>query len=121
MLLAVLLNTIVLAMDRYNIPEDEASILSQMNDAFTIIFILEMILKQIAVGLKKYFNDKLNYLDCLVVIISIIDSMLTLSGSTGKSRFSAFKTIRIFRTFRVLRVARLLRTLRSMQMIIGVM
>jgi len=72
-------------------------------------------MKLISLGPKKYLNDKLNYLDGAVVILSIIEIILNSSGmSSGRKRLSAFKTVRIFRTFRVLRVARLLRNLRSM-------
>lgn len=67
-----------------------------------------MSLKIIGLGPIKYFKDKMNYLDCAVVLLSIVE-MSFLSGSN--SGLSAFRSIRIFRTFRVLRVARLLRSM----------
>jgi hypothetical protein len=59
----------------------------------------------------------MNYIDALVVILSIIE-LLFLGGSN--TSISAFRTIRIFRTFRVLRVARLFRYLKSMAKIIRI-
>ena len=121
MLLSVLINTIVLAADRYNISESEEATLITINNIFSGLFIAEMSIKLFSNGVRKYLSDKLNYLDGIVVILSIVEIILNQSGnSSGTQKLSAFKTVRIFRTFRVLRVARLLRSLRSMQVIIGV-
>jgi len=118
MTFCVLLNTVILALDRYGISETTESILSTFNTVFTYIFIVEMGLKLLGVGVVKYLKDRMNYLDGAVVILSIIE-MAFLSGGAGA--ISAFRTVRIFRTFRVLRVARLLRAMQSMQVIIGVL
>ena len=93
-----------------------------MNTSFTIVFIIEMFSKIIAIGPKRYLADRMNYLDGAVVILSIVELAINMSGSggSGSSSLSAFRTVRIFRTFRVLRVTRLLRMLHSMQVIIGV-
>eukprot|EP00347_Sterkiella_histriomuscorum_P003601 403363663 len=121
MLLSVLINTIVLSADRYNISQDEEATLITINNFFSALFIAEMCIKLFSNGVRKYLSDKLNYLDGIVVILSIVEIILNQSGnSSGTQKLSAFKTVRIFRTFRVLRVARLLRSLRSMQVIIGV-
>ena len=90
-----------------------------MNNAFTYIFISEMGIKILAVGMKKYLSDKMNYLDGAVVLLSIVELVMN-AGGNKKTSLSAFRTVRIFRTFRVLRVARLLRTMHSMQVIMGV-
>jgi len=37
------------------------------------LFLVEMIVKQIGLGLKGYFVDRFNQFDCLIVIISTID------------------------------------------------
>lgn len=92
-----------------------------MNTTFTFVFIIEMFLKIISIGPKRYLADKMNYLDGAVVILSIVELAINMSGSgNGRNSLSAFRTVRIFRTFRVIRVARLLRMLHSMQVIIGV-
>mmetsp|Transcript_17670 Transcript_17670/g.12719 ORF Transcript_17670/g.12719 Transcript_17670/m.12719 type:complete len:155 (-) Transcript_17670:740-1204(-) len=116
MTFAVLLNTIALAMDRYGMPESEAKFLELINELFTWIFIVEMSMKLLAIGISKYCAERMNLIDGVVVLLSIVE----MSISSGGTSLSAFRTIRIFRTFRVLRVARLLRALHSMQVIIGV-
>ena len=108
MTLSVFINTVALALDKYGIdPTDQAN-LSIMNDIFTWIFICELSFKIIGLGPIKYFKDKMNYLDCMVVMLSIVE--MTISSNSG-TNLSAFRSIRIFRTFRVLRVARLLRSM----------
>lgn len=118
MTLAVLVNTVVLAMDRYGIPPEEEQLYVIMNNYFTWIFIFELVTKVAAIGIKNYMADTMNYLDGGVVLLSVIE--LAFMGDSEGASLSAFRTVRIFRTFRVLRVARLLRALKSMQMIMGV-
>mmetsp|Transcript_17433 Transcript_17433/g.12445 ORF Transcript_17433/g.12445 Transcript_17433/m.12445 type:complete len:94 (-) Transcript_17433:285-566(-) len=80
MTFAVLLNTVILAMDRYEVPEEEKEIVKTLNDVFTWTFIVEMALKLLAIGPKKYLQDSMNYLDGCVVLLSIIEMSL-LSGN----------------------------------------
>jgi len=75
-----------------------------------------MAVKLFALGISKYLNDKMNYLDGSVVLLSIVE----VAFLSGGGALSAFRTVRIFRTFRVLRVARLLRSMKSMMNIINV-
>ena len=83
MTISVLINTIVMAMDRYGIDEKEAKTLDDMNTVFTWIFIVEMACKLTAFGPKKYCGDKMNLLDGAVVILSIIELIITATGGSG--------------------------------------
>lgn len=116
MTLFVGINTIVLALDHHGISAEDESTLSTLNFFFTIIFIIEMSLKLIGLGPINYLKDKLNYLDGMVVLLSIFE----LAFLSGGGAFSAFRAVRIMRTFRVLRVARLLKSMQSMQTIMDV-
>mmetsp|Transcript_42185 Transcript_42185/g.49000 ORF Transcript_42185/g.49000 Transcript_42185/m.49000 type:complete len:224 (+) Transcript_42185:214-885(+) len=116
MTIAVAINTIVLSLDRYNIPASEEATLTTMNFYFTITFMAEMTLKLIGLGPITYLSDKMNYLDGSVVLLSIVELAFLSGGGT----LSAFRAVRIMRTFRVLRVARLLKSLQSMQTIMDV-
>jgi hypothetical protein len=119
MTFAVLLNTIVLSIDHYGISAELENILSVANEWFTNLFIVEMALKLLALGVTKYCSDRMNYLDGGVVLISIFEIVFTASNQ-GKMDLASFSTIKIFRTFRVFRIARLLRSMESMQTILGV-
>eukprot|EP00347_Sterkiella_histriomuscorum_P004762 403359206 len=127
MTICVLINTIILSMDRHNIDPYTDFVCTLFNLVFTYIFCMELLLKLAGLGIKKYFKDLMNYLDTAVVILSLIEIVVNSAQqeqnggkSISKGSLSAFRAVRIFRTFRVLRVARLLRQLRSMQIIIGV-
>jgi len=55
MTFAVLLNTIVLAINHYGIKSEAERLLDKYNGIFTEIFIVEMCLKLLAIGIKKYW------------------------------------------------------------------
>lgn len=116
MTVAVAINTIVLALDHHGISKNQEAILTTMNSYFTYIFISEMSLKLIGQGPLEYLRDKMNYLDGMVVMLSVFE----LAFLSGGGALSAFRAVRIMRTFRVLRVARLLKSMQSMQTIIDV-
>ena len=119
---SVLLNTVVMAMDKYGIDKDLNDTLEEINSVFTWIFIVEMGCKLLAVGPKKYVGEPMNILDGGVVTLSIIELAIAATGGEGGGgSLQAFRTIRVFRTFRVLRVTRLLRALQQMQVIVRVM
>jgi len=119
LVLCVLANTVILAMTRYGQPASEVSICYTLNTTFTSIFIAEMTLKLFSMGIVKYLSDPINYVDGLVVVISIVE-IIFLDSSDGGSVFRAFQAFRILRTLRVVRMVRLLRSLRSMRLLIQV-
>lgn len=118
MLVFVLLNTAVLSCYYYGISQEMQDVLDRFNFAFTIIFMIEMSMKLFGLGFRGYFKDPVNYLDFLVVTLSMFE-LFSLGDSF--SSMKAFRTIRIFRIFRVLKVARLFRHLESMNQIIKVL
>ena len=83
MTVSVLINTIVMAMDRYGIDKQEAAVLDEMNSVFTWIFIVEMAFKLTAFGVRKYLRDPMNRLDGAVVILSIVELVITATGGSG--------------------------------------
>ena len=116
MLLAVLINTIVLATDRYGISDNDAMILQSINLFFTYFFAAEMFLKVVVLGPIQFLRDFMNLFDAAVVVLSLVEIFI-LSG--GTSAFTAFRAIRIFRIFRVLRVVRIFRYLKSITLIVN--
>ena len=123
MTFGVLLNTIIMCFNSYPMDEELVILLDNFNTVFTWLFIYEMLSKLIAIGIAKYCADKMNYLDGMVVLISVFEMVagIIMAGEGGGADLSAFKTVRMLRTFRVFRIARLLRALESMQTIMQVM
>lgn len=116
-MLAVLLNTAVLALNGTFSGESINDFLASANSFFSYVFIAEMGLKIIALSPIGYIRDKINIFDGFIVSISMVE-MIMFSG--GSKAVSAFRAVRIFRTFRVLRVTRLLRSLKFMTTIMSV-
>lgn len=95
-------------MDKYPVDLPQAYLLEKVNIAFTIIFTLEMIIKLIALGIKGYFRGTwFNSFDCLIVIASLIDLILTntILRSSGKdvkiNLVTALRALRLLRVFKL--------------------
>jgi hypothetical protein len=74
----ILANTIVLALDRHPIDEAEYYVLEILNEIFSWCFFTEMMIKLIGLGIKEYSRDRYNLFDCMIVVISTIESILLL-------------------------------------------
>lgn len=73
MTFCVLLNTVVMSLDHYQIELETENLLNSFSDLFTYIFIYEMSVKLLAIGPKKYVASKWNLLDGGVVLLSIVE------------------------------------------------
>ncbi|XP_062424759.1 sodium channel protein type 5 subunit alpha-like [Rhea pennata] len=93
----ILLSSAALAFEDIHI-KDRKSIkimLAFLDKIFTFIFVLEMLLKWVAYGFKKYFTNAWCWLDFLIVHVSLIN----LIGSS----FGGMKSLRTLRALRPLR------------------
>ncbi|XP_056119599.1 sodium channel, voltage gated, type V-like, alpha b isoform X1 [Rhinichthys klamathensis goyatoka] len=75
-------------------------VLEYADKIFTYIFILEMSLKWIAYGFKKYFTNYWCWLDFLIVDVSLVSLV---ANTLGYSDFAAIKSLRTLRALRPLR------------------
>ncbi|CAF0940376.1 unnamed protein product, partial [Brachionus calyciflorus] len=106
----IALNCITLAMERPNIPQNskERKFLTYSNHIFTYIFALEMFIKVIAhgfsIGKNAYLKSGWNKMDGILVIISLIDSFVTLTARSSPKIFGILRVFRLLRTLRPLRV-----------------
>jgi len=101
--LAIILNTVSLAMGIYDQPEWYTDLLDGLNLIFTFFFIGEFILKFGAYRFKNYFRDPWNGFDCFIVMGSIIDL-----GFAQLAPDAEVMSISFFRLFRVMRLVKLL-------------
>eukprot|EP00347_Sterkiella_histriomuscorum_P021532 403333648 len=106
-LLLILMNTVILSLDRYPIEQDEFAFLESFNDFLTFAFAGEMVIKLIGLGPKGYAQDKFNIFDCLIVVFSIAEILLQFTelgkGFTSSGAISAFRAIRLLRVFKLAR------------------
>jgi Ion transport protein len=77
-LICIIMNTIVLAINWYSQPVYVDDILDYINYSFAIIFAFESIFKIIALGASAFFRDVNNCFDLFIVITSIISSIISI-------------------------------------------
>uniref|UniRef100_A0A7S2F8U8 Calmodulin n=1 Tax=Florenciella parvula TaxID=236787 RepID=A0A7S2F8U8_9STRA len=100
-LAAVLLNTVVLALDQYPANVSLAATLDEINLVLTYVFIGELVIKLYAYGLKDYFADAFNNFDFVVVVVSIVELVLERVVGYEGGGISALRAFRIFRVFKL--------------------
>ena len=59
-LLAILLNTLTLCFDRYPISPEEHAVLETINSTATWIFVVELVIKVVGLGIQTYVADSMN-------------------------------------------------------------
>ncbi|XP_042240385.1 voltage-dependent T-type calcium channel subunit alpha-1I-like isoform X5 [Homarus americanus] len=105
------LNVVTMAMEFYKMPKELEYALQIFNYFFTAVFILESVMKMVALGCHRYFQDseehRWNQLDVFIVILSVVGIVL----EEMKSDFIPINPT-IIRVMRVLRIARVLKLLK---------
>lgn len=67
----ILLNIFIMMFQHYQQPAEYTKMLHIVNIVFTVIFIIEMIVR--IIGLRhQYFTDKWNIFDFVIVILSVV-------------------------------------------------
>lgn len=101
------LNVITMAMEFYMMPKELEFSLQIFNYFFTSVFILEAVMKIVALGILRYLRDRWNQLDIFIVILSIVGIIL----EEMKTNVIPINPT-IIRVMRVLRIARVLKLLK---------
>ncbi len=111
MVFSIIINTLVLSLDKY--PQDKSlnNVLEKLNLLFACIFAIEMVLRILSMGFKIYFKgDWFNIFDAVIVISSFIDIIISevLINETDKLKNSGsvFTALRGFRLLRVFKLAK---------------
>ncbi|XP_010178028.1 PREDICTED: sodium channel protein type 5 subunit alpha-like isoform X2 [Mesitornis unicolor] len=84
--------------DRKNIK----TMLEYADKIFTYIFVLEMLLKWVAYGFKKYFTNAWCWLDFLIVDVSLISLVASTLGYSEMGPIKSLRTLRALRPLRAL-------------------
>jgi hypothetical protein len=103
--LCIILNFIVNAMDHYPIDEKWDLALLICNSVFTMIFLVEIVMKIFAFGPRLFATSKWNLFDLIVVIISLVGVALELVFAR-RSFGSSFRTLRLIRLLRLVKSAK---------------
>lgn len=97
------MNTISQSFDQYPEPS-YFFLLDKVNSFFSIVFIIELMLKLSGLGFRHYFRDTFNVFDCFIVSTSFID--LIISNLSAGSNINAVTAMRTFRLVRLFKLAR---------------
>ena len=106
----ILGNMAAIASDHYPQSQSFEDNLETSNVVFTLIFVAEMILKWIGLGLADYFKDGMNVLDFVIVVVGVVEILFL-----GSSSFTAFRALRFGR------LVKLIRFMKSLQNILRVL
>ncbi|XP_052406392.1 voltage-dependent P/Q-type calcium channel subunit alpha-1A isoform X14 [Carassius gibelio] len=104
----IALNTIVLMMKYDGASDVYEAVLANLNIVFTSLFSMECLLKIIAFGVLNYFKDAWNIFDCVTVLGSITDILVTELGNN----FINLSFLRLFRAARLIKLLRQGETIR---------
>eukprot|EP00887_Chlorella_sp_A99_P007206 scaffold2.g7206.t1 len=101
-MLAILANTVLLAMTTADMPPARGAALDRGNQVMTVLFTVELVLKLAGLGLWGYAADWSNLGDGVLVVMGLVELIgsVAISGNAMRS----FRTLRILRSFRVLRL-----------------
>ncbi|XP_067275630.1 voltage-dependent T-type calcium channel subunit alpha-1H isoform X2 [Pseudorasbora parva] len=102
------INVITMSVEHFNQPLFLEEALKYCNYAFTIVFVIEALLKLVAFGFQRFFKDRWNQLDLAIVLLSIMG--ITLEEIKMNAALPINPTI--IRIMRVLRIARVLKLLK---------
>ncbi|XP_039379426.1 sodium channel protein type 5 subunit alpha-like isoform X6 [Mauremys reevesii] len=115
--LCIVMNTIFMALEHYNMTHKFKYMLCVGNMVFTGIFTAEMVLKIIALDPYYYFQQRWNIFDSIIVTISLIE--LGISRGQGRKGGGTLSVLRSFRLLRVFKLAKSWPTLNTLIKIIG--
>ncbi|XP_045426309.1 voltage-dependent T-type calcium channel subunit alpha-1H isoform X2 [Pipistrellus kuhlii] len=101
-------NVITMSMEHYDQPKSLDEALKYCNYVFTIVFVIEAVLKLVAFGFRRFFKDRWNQLDLAIVLLSIMG--ITLEEIEMSAALPINPTL--IRIMRVLRIARVLKLLK---------
>lgn len=109
------LNVVTMAMEYYMMPLALEYALKIFNYFFTAVFILEAVMKLVALGIRLYMKDKWNQLDVAIVILSIVGIVLEeLETKIIPINPTIIRVMRVLRIARVLKLLKMARGIRAL-------
>uniref|UniRef100_K7E657 Sodium channel protein n=1 Tax=Monodelphis domestica TaxID=13616 RepID=K7E657_MONDO len=114
--ICVIMNLVFLAMNHYPMTEEFLYVLSVGELVFVGIYILEMVLKIIALHPYNYFQDKWNIFDSFIVTLALGELMLSIFD---EAYFSFLQFLILLRGLRVFKLTKYWPTMKMMINILG--
>ncbi|XP_051558225.1 voltage-dependent T-type calcium channel subunit alpha-1H [Myxocyprinus asiaticus] len=110
----IAINVLTMSMEHYRQPKNLDEVLKYCNYFFTLVFVIEAVLKLVAFGFRGFFKERWNQLDLAIVLLSIMG--ITLEEIDLNASLPINPTIiRIMRVLRIARVLKLLKMAKGMR------
>ncbi|XP_004835846.1 sodium channel protein type 11 subunit alpha [Heterocephalus glaber] len=111
----IVLNMVCMMVETRDQSPDTDSVFEHLNTVFVTIFTVECLIKVFALR-QYYFINGWNLFDCVVVVLSIISTLVTLVGKSKTIPFppTLFRIVRLARIGRILRLVRAARGIRTL-------
>lgn len=108
--LIIVVNTIILGLDTYPVNHKLENFANIMNMIFFYVFLLEMVIKMLGIGLKNYFADGFCVFDFIVIIFSLLEIIIDFINFSRIRGLSAIRVLKVFRLLRVFKLAKIWRS-----------
>jgi hypothetical protein len=95
-------NTVTMAMDSYGKSQSYYDKLALCETVFTSVFMLEFVLKHVALGVVKYWSNPWNVIDGAVVVSGTVE-LIVGTGARGIATLRMLRVLRIFAGLKGLR------------------
>jgi len=99
----IILNTIILALDRVDISEKEINRIDSINLILVIIFSIENLIHVIGAGINDFMKSKYNIIDFVIVFLTLINGIYKKIKNQDVSKYLTL----FFRIFRIIRMLKL--------------
>jgi hypothetical protein len=86
------------------------------NIIFFVVYVIEMLLKWVGLGLRQYFQNAWNSFDFALVLISFLDILLTQTDTDVPFPAPVLRVLRLFRVARILRIIKTAKNLRTIML-----
>ncbi|KAK3235489.1 hypothetical protein CYMTET_54311, partial [Cymbomonas tetramitiformis] len=104
----IILNVLTMSISHHGMSQSLADLLEIFEFIFTLVFLLEMACKLLALGLIEYWTDAFDIMDGIVNAFGLVGLV------AGGTNLSALRTLRLVRTLRSLRMLTFMEDLRRL-------
>ena len=114
MTLLIIVNVLIMACNHANQSKAFSEVLEYANYIFTAIYIVEVGVKILGVGVREFSRSPWNKFDAFVALSSVVGTIFDLAGTQTIINPSVLRVIRVLRVARVLRLLKLASGLASL-------
>jgi len=121
-LVVIVLNTALMALEGYGISEEREATLAAMGEVCAYAFVAEACIKIAAFGLRSYLSNGWNVFDFSIVLLSLIElALMHATVEDGTPNPMLGRLLRVVRVARVLRTLRVVKGMRMLSVLLGML